>query len=69
MSEKTEIDKVEIEKATYIAAARARQLADMPMVALRKLARGFEDYPGSPDHDSRGQLVENVLVCELTEVG
>ena len=61
-------EKAEIEKEVY-AAARARQLADMPMAALRKLARGFEDYPGSSDHDSRGQLVENVLVCELTEVG
>ena len=62
-------EKAETEKGVYAAAARARQLADMTMAALRKLARGFEDYPGAPDHDSRGQLVENVLVCELTEVG
>ena len=51
----------------YAVALRAQFLADVPMVALRREAAGWEGYSGSPRHDTRGQMIEWILLEEFEE--
>ena len=50
----------------YAMAKRARELADEPMSALRRVYAKDESYEGSP-RDGRGQIVENVLIAEYED--
>lgn len=50
----------------YALAKRARELSDEPMSALRRTYVREESYTGSP-RDTRGQVVENVLLDEFED--
>lgn len=54
-----------VEDVVYAVAARAKELCDMRMLVLRKVAEGFD---GDIDKASRGQLIESVLIEDFLDV-